>query len=116
MFKKIKKIQNMAVYNDFNWDQTVKEANGHIAEFKKVNIFYGRNYSGKTTLSRIFRAFETGCISDKYQSPVFELEHSDGTTTSNTNIPSTGYEVRVFNEDFIRDNLKWTPCPVQFHL
>ncbi|MEB3733722.1 AAA family ATPase [Halopseudomonas pachastrellae] len=30
----------------------------NIAEFKKINILYGRNYSGKTTLSRIFRALE----------------------------------------------------------
>jgi AAA15 family ATPase/GTPase len=53
----------MAVYKSFDWDRTVKEPNNRVAEFKSVNIIYGRNYSGKTTLSRVFRACETGCVS-----------------------------------------------------
>ena len=63
MFKKIKSITNMAVYKSFDWDRTVKEPNNRVAEFKSVNIIYGRNYSGKTTLSRVFRACEAGCVS-----------------------------------------------------
>lgn len=57
----------MAVYHDFDWDTSVQEKNARPAEFQKVNILYGRNYSGKTTTSRILRALETGTLSDKYQ-------------------------------------------------
>ena len=57
---KIKKIKNLAVFEDYNWDEHVKDKNGSVQNFKDINIIYGRNYSGKTTLSRIFRAFETG--------------------------------------------------------
>ncbi|EAI8264935.1 hypothetical protein CRM13_09060, partial [Campylobacter coli] len=42
---------NFGSYENFTWD------NG-LEEFKTINIFYGRNYSGKTTLSRIARSFE----------------------------------------------------------
>jgi len=56
--KKIESIRNMAVFKDFRWASSVRDGGNNIAEFKKINILYGRNYSGKTTLSRIFRALE----------------------------------------------------------
>ncbi|MFT6213508.1 MAG: wobble nucleotide-excising tRNase, partial [Alphaproteobacteria bacterium] len=52
--KTIKEIKNFGTYKDFNWNKS------QIKELAGINIFYGRNYSGKTTLSRIFRAFELG--------------------------------------------------------
>lgn len=107
MFKKIKKIKGMAVYSDFDWDASVRESNGRISEFKGVNIIYGRNYSGKTTLSRIFRSLETGLISDKYTAPRFELELTVGGSIDQSNIPLKLAKVRVFNEDFVRENLKF---------
>lgn len=58
MITKFKSIKNLAVFQNFEWDNTVKEKNGTIKEFKDINILYGRNYSGKTTLSRILRALQ----------------------------------------------------------
>lgn len=107
MFKKIKKIKGMAVYSDFDWDTSVREPNGRISEFKGVNIIYGRNYSGKTTLSRIFRSLETGFISDKYTAPKFEFELTAGGVVDQGHIPIKQERVRVFNEDFVRENLKF---------
>lgn len=107
MFKKIKKIKGMAVYSDFDWDTSVREANGRVSEFKGVNIIYGRNYSGKTTLSRIFRSLETGLISDKYTAPRFEFELIGGGSVDQGQIPFRQAKVRVFNEDFVRENLRF---------
>jgi wobble nucleotide-excising tRNase len=107
MFKKIKKIKGMAVYSDFDWDSTVKDGNGRPSDFKTVNILYGRNYSGKTTLSRIFRSLELGVISDKYQAPKFEFELSSGGLFNETQIPYSQGKVRVFNEDFVKENLRF---------
>lgn len=45
MFTKID-IEKFGLYNDFKWDT--------LPALGRVNIIYGRNYSGKTTLSRIF--------------------------------------------------------------
>lgn len=105
--KKIDLIKNMAVFHDFRWASSVRDGGNNIAEFKKINILYGRNYSGKTTLSRIFRALETGSISDKYSSPEFQLAFEGGSTASQNSLSNHGQVVRVFNEDFVRDNLRF---------
>jgi len=105
--KKIESIKNMAVFQDFRWASSVKDDGNNIAEFKKINILYGRNYSGKTTLSRIFRALETGSVSDKYSSPEFQLAFDGGITATQNSLTNHGQVVRVFNEDFVRDNLRF---------
>jgi wobble nucleotide-excising tRNase len=105
--KRIDSIKNMAVFKDFRWASSVKDDGNNIAEFKKINILYGRNYSGKTTLSRIFRALETGSVSDKYSSPEFQLAFEGGRTATQNSLTSHGQVVRVFNEDFVRDNLRF---------
>ena len=105
--KKIDSITGMAVFQDFQWALSLRDGGNNIAEFKKINILYGRNYSGKTTLSRIFRALETGSISDKYSSPEFQLAFDDGGTATQNSLSNHGQVVRVFNEDFVRDNLRF---------
>ena len=59
MIKKINSIQQIGVFDNYNWDNSCRKADGNIQEFTRVNVLFGRNYSGKTTLSRIVRAFET---------------------------------------------------------
>ena len=105
--KKIDSIKNMAVFQDFRWASSLRDGGNNIGEFKKINILYGRNYSGKTTLSRIFRALETGSISDKYSSPEFQLTFDGGSTSTQNSLSSHDQVVRVFNEDFVRDNLRF---------
>ena len=103
---KIEEIKNLAVFKDFKWDNSVKTKDGKIEVFKDINIFYGRNYSGKTTLSRIFRAFETGFLSDKYENPEFVIKFDDKTSISQKNL-SNKQNFRVFNSDFIDENLSF---------
>lgn len=105
--KKIDSIKSMAVYDDFQWSSSMRDAGNNIAEFKNLNIIYGRNYSGKTTLSRIFRALETGTISDKYSSPEFQLSFDGGRIATQRSLSNHDQIVRVFNEDFVRDNLRF---------
>lgn len=107
MISKIEYIRDMAVFKDFNWRVSLRDSGNNHIDFKKLNIFYGRNYSGKTTLSRIFRSLETGYLSNRYGSPKFEISFSDGKKISNQAITSHGEIVRVFNEDFIKENLKF---------
>lgn len=111
MIRQIKQITNLAVFQNFRWDNSVKDANGVILDFKTINILYGRNYSGKTTLSRIFRALETGYISDKYKTPSFQVLFDDGSCITERNIPIQTETIRVFNEDFIKENLLFLSDP-----
>lgn len=105
--KQIEKIKNLATYHDFTWADSIKDKDGKIADFKKINILYGRNYAGKTTLSRIFRAMETGAISEKYQSPEFKVKFNNGTLTTQNSLKNHNQIIRVFNEDFVKENLKF---------
>lgn len=105
--KKIDSIKNMAVFQDFRWASSLRDGGNNIVEFKKINILYGRNYSGKTTLSRIFRALETGSISQKYSSPEFQLSFDGGSNATQNTLDKHGKVIRVFNEDFVRDNLRF---------
>lgn len=111
MIKKIKSINQFAVFNNFDWDTNAVEADGSPMSLGKINIFYGRNYSGKTTLSRVLRAFETHVLPDKYDSPEFSLVLQDGTTLTHENVSTHNLEIRVFNEDFVRANLKFLIDP-----
>lgn len=107
MITKFKSINNLAVFQNFNWDTAIRDDGNNIVLFKPINILYGRNYSGKTTLSRIVRALEIGNISDKYENPQFEVSIQDIADTTQNNLTAHGKKIRVFNEDFVKDNLRF---------
>lgn len=111
MITKLKAIGNLAVFKDFVWDKTVLNDSGDICQFKDINILYGRNYSGKTSLSRILRAFETGVLSEKFENPAFIVSFEDGTELDQSNLNPQGKRIRVFNEDFVRANLRFITNP-----
>lgn len=111
MIKKILEIKDFAVFCDFEWDKYVVDSQGKAICLQDVNIFFGRNYSGKTTLSRIFRAFELKGGLEKYESGAFKLELSDGNTIDEKSIANVTIPVRVFNEDFVKDNLLFIGNP-----
>lgn len=96
MINKINKIKEFGVLKNFNGSA--------LPEFKTFNLIYGWNYSGKTTLSRVFRCLEKGKLHDDYLTATFEFEDAtakfDNTFTVKPNI-------RVFNSDFVKENLKW---------
>lgn len=102
MINKITDI-NFGIFKNFNWDSNFN----HNIKFEKINIIYGRNYSGKTTLSRILRGVETGYISEKYINPKFKLEFDDNNNVTQENYKKSTNLIRVFNEDFIRENLSF---------
>lgn len=107
MIKKILKISNLAVFKDFDWNKTVRDKGRNIGEFKKLNIFYGRNYSGKTTLSRIFQFLENKQIDEKYRGAKFEIELLNSANITQDNVGSNNLDIRVYNSDFIKKNLKF---------
>ncbi|KOP67224.1 hypothetical protein AMS62_19690 [Bacillus sp. FJAT-18019] len=111
MIKKILTIDNFAVFQNFEWNTSVLNNNGQVMRFDRMNILYGRNYAGKTTLSRILRALEIGKISEKYESPSFSVVFDDDTTINQNQIANIHKNVRVFNEDFVRDNLRFIIDP-----
>lgn len=111
MLKKFNHIKKLGVFDNFIWDQQVLNKGGAVQSFVDINIIYGRNYSGKTTLSRIIRSLEKGNISDKYGTPSFNLKFADNVEVTNNTLSTHDKKIRVFNEDFIRDNLRFISNP-----
>lgn len=73
MIKCINKIKNFGVFDDY-----VRSAD--LQYFREKNILYGWNYTGKTSLSRLFSYLNKDyTIDDDYQNVEFEIELTDGT-------------------------------------
>lgn len=97
MFRRISSVKNFGVFHDYS--------GGQLPEFANFNLLYGWNYSGKTTLSRLFRCLEKGELHPDYSGAKFSLSHHDGNLyEQDFRIPCN---VRVFNEDFRKENLRW---------
>lgn len=111
MINNIKSIGCLGVFKDFYWDKAVTGGDGKAQNFGAINIIYGRNYSGKTTLSRILRAMELGRLSDKFENPAFCVAFADGMQSTQTSLTNHDKTIRVFNEDFVRDNLRFITNP-----
>lgn len=95
-------IQKFGLYSNYYWNAEI----GNNESFRRLNIIYGRNYSGKTTLSRIFRCLEDNVIHKNYTDCRFTLVFSDGSVSSHTNL-NNNFKVRVYNSDFVKANLSW---------
>ncbi|MEN8321748.1 AAA family ATPase [Acinetobacter junii] len=107
---KIAKIDNFGIFKNFDWDSNLSyqhKDKSEIYDFKDINIFYGRNYSGKTSLSKIIRALEIKSISSKYENSNFKIELSDGSIISQNNLSTFTHSVHVYNSDFVKENLKF---------
>jgi wobble nucleotide-excising tRNase len=96
MITKVNKIKDFGVFKNFNGNS--------LPEFKTFNLIYGWNYSGKTTLSRVFRCLEKGQLHNDYLAATFELQNA---IVKYDNTFSVRPNIRVFNSDFIKENLKW---------
>jgi wobble nucleotide-excising tRNase len=99
-------IANFGSFSGLTWNKSIRDGGNNVQNFKRLNILYGRNYSGKTTLSRIFRALETGRIPLNYTTPFFTV-HGDKGDVTQACIATHGYDIRVYNRDFVSDNLSF---------
>lgn len=107
MIKKITYIDNFAVFNDFDWNSNVRDNGNNISEFRDINVIYGRNYSGKTTLSRIIKSYEDGSINQKYEDAIFNINLSNGEDIDCNMLENHSLNIRVYNEDFVKEKLRW---------
>lgn len=101
MIKRINKIKNFCVFQDYKRD-------GNLQDFREKNIIYGWNYSGKTTLSRLMSYLDKNTIIDTdYQDVEFEVELDDAghTKINETNRNTSPILIKVFNSDFVKENL-----------
>lgn len=99
-------IANFGSFQGLEWKKTVRDSGKNVKQFQRLNILYGRNYSGKTTLSRVFRALETQKIPLNYVGSSFTVYGEKG-DVAHTGLVGHNYDVRVYNRDFVTDNLSF---------
>lgn len=98
-------IHNFGSFKNFIWRDHFHN-NGNTIEFKRLNILYGRNYSGKTTFSRILRSYQEQVFPEKYDNPKFDITTQDA-ALDQRNIASHDLDIRVYNKDFVKENLSF---------
>jgi len=109
MFVKTTKLKKFGIFRDFLWDS-------NTPNFARLNLIYGWNKSGKTTFSRVFSACEKK-TTDFIQYPKdkdgnlgeFEITTNRGTTIKHSDCQNCIKQIRVFNKDFIEDNVSFDP-------
>jgi wobble nucleotide-excising tRNase len=101
VLKKIVALKEFGSYKKFVWP-----ADTQLAPFKKFNLIYGWNYSGKTTISRLFDCLKAGKLATPFEQSKFEISFSDGATSSDKSF-SSNPSIHVFNVDYVRRNLRW---------
>lgn len=97
MVTKIDRIRNLGVFRDFAWP-------GDLQEFRRYNLVYGWNGTGKTLLSSIFEALQAGAAPTAGD---IAVTLNDDRRLSGTDFPNVvpPLQVRVFNRDFVSKNV-----------
>lgn len=100
MINGILKIKGLGVYENYTRPHDTHE-------FAVKNLIYGWNYSGKTTLSRLFAQLESKTANPDLSGCSFSFDTDKGLVTE-ANFTQSDLTIRVFNSDFVRDNLSFT--------
>ncbi len=99
MLKSFQRIKGLGVFADY-------APPAGTVEFGVKNLIYGWNYSGKTTLSRLVAMLESKTLNPELPPCSFTITTDAGSITE-ANFKSTSQIVRVFNSDFVADNLNF---------
>jgi wobble nucleotide-excising tRNase len=97
MITKINKIKDFGIFQNFAWDG--------LDSFTKKNLIYGWNYSGKTTLSKLFQNLEFKDKNKYFSGSEFDFTtEKNNTATHHTqnDLVSFPYAVKVFNTNYLK--------------
>ncbi len=91
---RIGRLRDCGVFRDFKWPTD-------LPGFGRYNLLYGWNWSGKTTLSRLFRALETRTAPANGQVTL----SVNGCDVTGDDFAQATISVRVFNRDFMTESV-----------
>jgi wobble nucleotide-excising tRNase len=99
VIRSIEYIKKFGIFSDYQ--------KSNVKDFGKNNIIFGWNYSGKTTLSRIFRSLEKRTSHTDFFDGQFKIQMDDNSEIKEDAISSNNLFLRVFNSDYIKENFNW---------
>ena len=101
MITQINKLKNFGIYQNYSWNT--------VDDFKKKNLIYGWNYSGKTTLSKLYQVLEFKDKNRHFSGSEIEITINDGATKTinQDKLHEFPYIVKVFNSEYISRIFTW---------
>lgn len=106
MIKSIQRLRKFGVFEDFS-----KTAG--LSDFREKNIIYGWNYSGKTTLSRLFATLGSKVPNVDFGAATFSILDQQNQSATESTLSTCTKIIEVFNSDFVASNLSWTGSDFQ---
>lgn len=100
MLKNIQRMSGFGIFDEYTKPPV-------IADFAEKNVIYGWNYSGKTTISRLFNALEAKKLPSDFHAAKFSLIDQGGSVITEASLDVCDKIVAVFNSDFTARNLSW---------
>lgn len=100
MLKGFEQIRRFGVFDHYSRPSDIED-------FAELNLIYGWNYAGKTTLSRVLRSVENQALHPDYASAEFEISTHNAPSVTIDSLATHLVKIRVFNSDFVKDNLSW---------
>jgi wobble nucleotide-excising tRNase len=91
---RISRLRKCGIFRDFTWPTD-------LPDFAKYNLIYGWNWSGKTTLSRLFRGIELRRPPTMGEATL----RIQGFDVQGEDFLHSTLQVRVFNRDFVNESV-----------
>ncbi len=98
LIKKIINIKNLGIFKDYNSPSS-------LPEFKRYNLIYGWNASGKTTLSKLFESLETGANKD-FPDLKYKIKVSNSPSKEIKESIAYPKKIKIFNKEYIAKNVQ----------
>lgn len=91
---RISRLQGHGIYRDFSWPNA-------LHDLDRFNLIYGWNGTGKTMLSRLFRALELR----KQPTPGQVAVRIGGSEVAGSEFTQASLPIRVFNRDLVNESI-----------
>lgn len=102
MITKLESIKNFGIFRDFS-------NSNNLQDFKKYNLIYGWNGSGKSTFSKLFDCLKSKNVEETFGNGSFRFKIEDGSFLDSKkpiNYPDS-LKIEVFNKNFVDVNIDW---------
>lgn len=90
-------IRDEGIFRDFSWDPD------NLRDFSDINLIYGWNGTGKTTLSRLMDKLGNETEAKKINAKIKISDEDNDIPASK--FADYGYSIKVFNRDYIDKNI-----------
>ena len=102
MIKKLNSLKDFGIFRNF------VDTSG-LQEFKRYNLFYGWNGSGKSTFSKLFDCLNTNKLDEDFNKCSFRVTLENGNVIDNKSVLNSENDIKisVFNSRFVKENIDW---------